>query len=200
MLRRRLVFSLLLCPLAIEAASWQTEEQELYESVLTTIASVSKAKRLAVFHESLKPDELVDEKVPRHWPKGQYSRVLPGVTTDMELELLYASKRGASYSLPALPWSRSGVEYLGLVDAEDIEKINAAIPRQSFESLIVVVKLSCVAYNEKRTKALVSAEYGRVGSGVGSHSEAFLFEKKGRHWVLRSHAGLWGGGPEFWKQ
>lgn len=197
--RRIALCSLFLLPQLGGSATLALAEGEMYAAALSEIANATKARNVAVYHETLRPDELVEEKVPRHAPKGQFSRAIRGVSPDMELALLYASKARPSYRLEEFPWSAPGVRFVGFVNVSGLPNIEVATREREFEKLVLVVKFSRVAYDRARLKALVVAESGRVGA-TGSSGDAFLFVRNQNGWRMKASAGLWGGGPEFWRE
>ena len=196
-LRHFILCSLILLPEFAFALPYSSDE-EMYVAVIGHIAKEQHARKLAVYYEVLRPDELVEDKVPRHQPKGQFSRAIPGVSAEMELELLYASKKQPSYLLKEFAWSASGIEFLGFLDSSSLHALETSKGTREFENLVVAVKFSRIAYNSAHSKALIYAESGRVQASLGSSGDAFLFVHERTGWRLQASAGLWGGGPKFW--
>lgn len=184
-----LLIVLIALPLLADAHTLCVKEENLYNAVLVTIAEKAKPPRIAVWHKSISADELVKRKVQGHWPKGQFSKYVPGVSLDMEMELLYVSQ-GPPNNIFAdnYPWiSTLGIEFLGVVDAQVIPRIEGT----------TVAKLSNLGFDDRHSKALVYVE-SFVAGYEQAGGNAFLFERAGNVWCLKRHVPLWFGGRPSW--
>jgi len=165
------------------------EKDNLHNAVLVSIAEKAETPRIAIWDKSISANELVERKVQGHWPKGQFSKSMSGVSLDMEMELLYVSQR-PPYNIFAdeYIWAPpAGVEFLGVVGAASIPNIKG----------VTVIKLSRVGFNDRQSKGLVYAETFVTGYEQ-SGGYAFLFERSRNAWCLKNQVPLWHGGKPLW--
>ena len=167
---------------------------QILDQVVKKVASqrvASDSRKIAIWHRPIRPEQLVLERVSRQLPSKQITRALPGVTAEMEYQLLFETEKYYRFDpFDPLPnWTSPNTEYLGTVGANDFSRIEGAL----------VVQLGEIAFNTNESLALTYAESTGIvgGEATSADSYAFLFKKVGGRWVMTRFSRLWSGGDPF---
>ncbi|MEW5967788.1 MAG: hypothetical protein AB1720_12470, partial [Pseudomonadota bacterium] len=136
---------------------------QLLDQVVKKVANqrvTSDPRKIALWHRPIRPEQLVLQRVARQSPNKQISSALPGVTAELEYQLLFETEKYYRFDpFDPLPnWNSPNIEYLGTVGKNDFSRIEGAL----------VIQLGEVVFNANESLALTYAESASFEKRVGN--------------------------------
>lgn len=195
-------FSLMLfLPLLSNTARAESTDAEIYRSVIDVILKHEKPQKFAVWDHEINAETINTPRVPRHDPYKQFSRSLPGLKPALELALLAPEgEAGSGKPLSKFAMPASTATFSGFADRSTLKQSEATAKPDDFNSWLLAVGFSKVAYGDNGKSALIYAESCLTGPDGACNGEGFWLERTPSGWRLKRHTPLWGGGyPPFWQ-